>query len=118
MTDVAIVDGKLIVEPRGLNKVWSFRRRLEIPLGHVRAATADPQIGRERSLALRMGGTYVPGVIKAGTFVQGGERSFWNMRNPDKVVVIELRDEPYAWLAIEVADPRAVVQAIYKAGRA
>jgi hypothetical protein len=117
LTKIAVSSTTLHVEIEGLDRLWSFQRRLTIPMAHVRSATADPYIGRERSSGLRFPGVSLPGVIKAGTYIAQGERSFWLVRNPDNVVVIELRDEPYARLVLDVDDPRAVVHAIASAGR-
>jgi hypothetical protein len=39
-------------------------------------------------------------------------RVFWDVRNPDKSVVIQLRNERYARLIVEVEDPSAIVAAI------
>ena len=117
MTKIAVSSMMLLVEIEGLDRLWSFQRQLTIPMAHVRAATVDPYIARERSRGLRVGGVSLPGVIKAGTYIEQGERSFWLVRNPDNVVVIELQDELYARLVLEVADPRAVVHAIARAGR-
>jgi hypothetical protein len=60
---------------------------------------------------LRMPGTYLPGVIKAGSYYRyrDGRWSFWDVCDRRKAVVIELRDEPYARLVVEVEEPRAVV---------
>jgi hypothetical protein len=54
-------------------------------------------------------GAHVPGVITAGTFHIPGERVFWDVHDPAKAVVIELADEHYARLVVQVADPRATV---------
>jgi len=53
-----------------------------------------------------------PGVIVAGTFHQDGKRVFWDVHNKDKAVVIELKDDTYQRLVIEVDDPRATVELI------
>ena len=57
----------------------------------------------------------MPGVITAGTFYQEGERVFWDVHDPEKTVVIRLKDERYARLVIEVEDPLATVAAIQEA---
>jgi hypothetical protein len=57
-----------------------------------------------------MPGTNIPGVITAGTFYQHGKRVFWDVHNPENTVVIELRDNRYNELIIEVADPQAAVE--------
>ena len=46
-TRVTVTPTELIVEPRGLDKLWSFRRRIVVPLSHVRGATHDPGMKHE-----------------------------------------------------------------------
>lgn len=114
MAKVAVTDDTLRVEIAGLDKLLSLKSRLEIPLLHVRGATSDPDIKNYRN-GWRGPGTYVPGVITAGTFHQAGDRVFWDVHNPAKAVVIELDGEPYQRLVIEVDEPRAVVNAVNRA---
>ncbi|HEX5568297.1 MAG TPA: hypothetical protein VFY14_15455 [Streptomyces sp.] len=111
MARVAVVNDTLIVEVEGLDKLWAFKSRLEIPLANVRGATRDPGIIREPK-GVRAPGTHVPGLIVAGTYHRDGERVFWDVRDPEKAVVIELADERYARLVIQVDDPRAVVDLV------
>jgi hypothetical protein len=59
-----------------------------------------------------MPGTNIPGVLTAGTFYHDGKRVFWDVHNPDNTVVIELRDERYNELIIEVEDPQAAVEMV------
>jgi hypothetical protein len=108
MARVKIENDTLIIEVEGLDKLWALKSRLDIPLANVRGATHDPGIIRDRK-GVRAPGTHLPGVITAGTWYHEGERIFWDVKNPDKVVVIELADERYARLIIEVDDPRTVV---------
>ncbi|CAL9460362.1 hypothetical protein SUDANB176_02629 [Streptomyces sp. enrichment culture] len=99
----------MTVEFRGLDKLWALKSRLEIPLAHVRGATHDPGMAREPK-GIRVGGTHFPGVITAGRFRRDGERLFWDVKDPDKAVVVELADaEAYDRLVVEVDDPRATV---------
>lgn len=59
-----------------------------------------------------MPGTNIPGVLTAGTFYQDGKRIFWDVHHPEKTVVLELRDERYNELIVEVADPNATVEMV------
>jgi hypothetical protein len=59
-----------------------------------------------------MPGTNIPGVLTAGTFYQHGKRVFWDVHNPDNTVVIELKDERYNELIVEVADPQTTVELV------
>ncbi|MFF9573432.1 hypothetical protein [Streptomyces sp. NPDC014685] len=111
MAHISIDDDNLIVEIEGLDRLWALKSRLTIPLAHVRGATADPGIAKEPK-GLRSPGTHVPGVVTAGTFHVNGERVFWDVRDPAKAVVIQLDDERYARLVIQVSDPRATVSLV------
>ncbi|MFI6108029.1 hypothetical protein [Streptomyces sp. NPDC051310] len=114
MAKVTVENRSLVVEVEGFDRLWALRSRLDIPLDHVRGATHDPGIAREPK-GIRTGGTHLPGVITAGSFRQDGERVFWDVKNPAGAVVIELADERYARLVVEVDDPRAVVASIERA---
>lgn len=117
MATVSIVEGRLVVELNGLDRLWALKSRLRIPLEHVRGASADPGMIHEPK-GLRVGGTHVPGVITAGTFHQEGDRVFWAVKDAAKAVVVELRDERYARLVLQVDDPRATVGLIERAAPA
>lgn len=114
MAHVSISGDALVVEIEGMDKLWSLKSRLVIPLVNVRGATADPGIAADPK-GLRAPGTNVPGVLTAGTFHQDGERIFWNIRDVARAVVIALADERYARLVVEVADPAATVALIEQA---
>lgn len=114
MTSIEIVDDQLVVTLRGLDRLWSLRRRITVPLAHVRGATADPGMAREPA-GVRAPGTYVPRVITAGTYHRDGERAFWNLRGSQQPVVVELTGERFARLVLGVDDARATAERIEQA---
>lgn len=114
MAVVSVQGQDLVVEMEGLDKLWALKSRLTIPLANVRGATVDPGILGEPK-GIRAPGTHVPKVITAGTFHHEGEKVFWAVRDAQKAVVVELADETYARLVVEVDDPRAVVAMVEKA---
>jgi hypothetical protein len=102
----------LIVDMKGWDQVWALKRRLEIPLDHVtgvRAATDEVPRG------IRIPGTHVPGVIAAGTFYDMGEKAFWAVHDSEKAIAIDLHDEDYSMLVLEVPDPVATIYDIRRA---
>jgi hypothetical protein len=113
MNTVTIANNQLIVEPLGLDKVWSFTRELDIPLAHVRGATFDPEANSEPK-GIRAPGLSLPGKW-AGTFHKDGETAFWNVSAPASTIEIELTDEHFARLYLTVENPRGVVDAINSA---
>lgn len=115
MVDLSIADGKLVLHVRGADQLWALKSSLEIPLTHIANARIDTEVARGWWHGLRMPGTNVPGVITAGTFYQDGRRVFWDVHNPERTIVIDLHDERYNQLIVEVADPQAAVRLIQNA---
>jgi len=107
---LAIAEGKLTLHVRGADKLWAFKSSLEIPLVHIAGVRADPEVARGWYHGIRIPGTNLPGVITAGTFYQDGKRVFWDVHHPEKTIVIDLHDERYNQLVVEVDDPEAAVK--------
>ena len=108
MTEAGARDGALVIEVQGWDKLWSMTSRLEIPLENViNVRPADDEVG-----GIRLLGTHLPGVVTAGTFLQEGSWVFWDVHDPAKAIVVDLRDERYSKLIIEVADPAETVSAL------
>jgi len=116
MALISIDGDDLVVEIEGLDKLWALKSRLVIPLANVRGATADAGAAKEPK-GLRAPGTHVPGILVAGTFHVNGERVFWDVHDATKAVVIELADQRYTRLIVQVPDPRATVALIEGAAR-
>jgi len=112
MVDLSIAAGKLTLDIRGADKLWAFKSTLEIPLAHVAGVRADPEVARGWYHGIRLPGTNLPGVITAGTFYQDGQRVFWDVHHPENTIVIDLHDERFHQLIVEVADPQAAVSLI------
>ena len=115
MVDLSVAEGKLTLHVRGADKLWAFKSSLEIPLVHIAGVRADPETARGWYHGIRMPGTNVPGVITAGTFYQDGKRVFWDVHHPEKTIVIDLHDERYSELIVEVDDPAAAMKLIQTA---
>lgn len=111
---VTITADRLVVEPIGLDKIWSFTRRLAVPLAHVRGATHDPGM-RDEPKGWRAPGLHLPGKL-SGTFHTDGKRQFWNVSGFERTVVITLDPaDRFNRLVISVDDPDRIVDAINNA---
>ena len=108
MVDVTVTGGSAAFEVEGLDKLWSLKSRLEIPLAHIKGVRLDPEIARGWWHGIKAPGTNLPGVITAGTFYQHGKRVFWDVHDPERTIVIELADERYDELIVEVESPATV----------
>ncbi|MER6651854.1 hypothetical protein ABT248_15065 [Streptomyces sp. NPDC000971] len=114
MALIRIADDNLVVVMEGLDKLWAFKSRLTIPLANVRGATVDPGIATDFK-GIRAPGSHLPGVIIAGTFHHDGDKVFWDVKDASKANVVELADEEYTRLVLQVDDPRAAVALVENA---
>ena len=116
---VHIEGERLVVTMHGFDVVWTFRRRIAVPLAHVTGARVDPHVashgpwlGAGRTDAL------LDYAVAAGPMVVHGRHEFWDVHDPERCVTIDLEDEPFERLVIEVDDPVAVVDAVNAAVQA
>ncbi len=94
-----VENGSLCVDLSFWEKVWSLHGSFVIPMTHVKELTH----GIPQSLwwELRMPGSFVPGVIKAGTFLGKRGKEFWYVTRWGKTqVTIELQHEKYKRLVL------------------
>lgn len=114
MTKLEIRGQDLIVEVLGLDKLWSFKSSLTIPLAHI----VDVQPGADAHLgwdALRAPGTAIPWLFVAGTFYTGEGKQFWDVAQKSRSIALTLRDESYRKLVIEVEDRDAAIELVRSA---
>jgi hypothetical protein len=109
MVRVSIQGDAAVFDVQGLHKLWAFKSRLKVPRAHIRNVRADPDVATGLWKGFRMPGTHLPGILAAGTFFKGGKRFFWDVRNKQNTIVVELDDDPYYQLIIEVEDPDAEI---------
>jgi hypothetical protein len=115
MVELSIAEGNLKLCVMGADKLWSLKSSLEIPIVHIAGVRADPEVARGWWHGIRLPGTQLSGVITAGTFYQDGKRVFWDVHHPEKTIVIDLHDEKYNQLIVEVADPQVAIGLIESA---
>lgn len=112
---IELTAGFLTVRIAGADKLWALRSRLQIPLANVMSARAACTEARGWLHGMRVGGTHVPGVISAGRFYSHGELVFWDVHDSENAIAIELLDERYDKLVIEVENPQQDILRIRKA---
>jgi hypothetical protein len=115
MVDVTTEGDTVVFAVEGLDKLWSFRSRLELPLAHVTAVEHDPEAVGRWWHGVKVLGTDVPGLFAAGTFYYHGELVFWDVRHPEQAIIVSLQHERFKKLIVEVADPHETVTRLRQA---
>lgn len=121
MASIAIKSGRLVVGIGEDGFPGTGPSRLEVPLDHVLGAESATLAARRWLDGVRLGGTHIPGPISAGWFRSHDSWAYWEVRDPRRAIRIDVSDEPYDRIVIEVEDPDAelirIREASPRAGR-
>jgi hypothetical protein len=112
MTTVACTDKDLIINVEGLDKLLAFKGHVTIPFAHIIKVEHNTEPLMDFKHATFGIGTIFAGRIQAGSFKEDGEKSFWDVRDPKKAILITLKDEEYGKLLIEVENPEETIKSI------
>ena len=115
MVNISIDGEKAVFEVHGMDKFWSLRSQIEVPLAHITGVTIDPDAARGWWHGFRMPGTEIPGLLTAGTFYQHGRRVFYDVHDTDNTIVVALNHEKYDQLVVEVSNPQTEAQKLTSA---
>lgn len=110
MAQIRIEGGELIVVLDGLARVVAVRHELRVPLAHVTDAYPAPEQSRGWLHQLRQmhnAGTYIPGLVKAGTFMTVDGPVYYAAHDLRRAVAIELEGERFRRLMVEPAPDEA-----------
>ena len=106
--DVSLDGDDLVVRMRGLDMLAAFRRTVRIPTDHVRGIVVQHR-DRVPAIGFHFPGLAVPGVLYAGAFGFGDDRSFWNVRRAELLLRVEcVPGAEFRRLVLQVPDPTAL----------
>ncbi|AFY92321.1 hypothetical protein [Chamaesiphon minutus] len=99
-----LTTNRLTIELEWYEQLWAvtLERQMHIPLSRIdRATTEEPQ---SNWAEIRAPGTFLPGVIKAGTYYTKRGKEFWYVTSDRDYLTLELHDEPYRRIVITIPD--------------
>jgi len=117
MVEIHVEGAEVVFEVKGWDKLWAVTSRLSVPTSHILGARRNTELEMGWFDGLKLMGTGVPDLFRAGTFFQKGELVFWDVRERENAILVELDHEHYKKLVIEVADPDAVVATLNAVAR-
>lgn len=116
MATIAIDAGQLHIEMSRLDRVLALKSHLTIPLEHITGVTVRPEEARSWFHGIKVGAN-IPGLVTAGTFYTGDGKVFYDMHDPEQTIAIELQDESYRRVIVQVDNPEDVATRISAALR-
>ena len=101
-----VMGDSLVVRISGKDSLYSMSRGMTIPLTSLQGVAVASSASVPRT-GLRLPGTGIPGVLRAGSYGVAPRRDFWLVRRADQLVVLVLQPgEPYRRVVLEVPDPK------------
>ena len=105
MATIMVEGDRLKIRLSGWQAVFALKREIDVALSNVVSAEAGT-LTSKRPDGIRLPGTYLPGVITAGSYWwKTTGWSFWSVRREDQAIDIRLLDEHYNRVVVEVAYP-------------
>jgi len=93
----------LEIRLRGKEKFLSVKGSLKFPLKDiVSVSTATPQSSWKE---IRAPGSFIPGLIKAGTYYTDRGKEFWYTTRGKKLLTIELQGQSYKRVVVGLDNP-------------
>ncbi len=112
---VELTDAGVEVRLTGMDMVWSLRGAVSVPWSEILGARVVEAAAARRRLLLRLGGTGLTGVVKAGRFTvrdEPGVREFWVTYRDPEFLEIETTNERPKRIVLQVPDRAALAAAI------
>jgi hypothetical protein len=113
----------LIITLTGVDAMWAIKRRLVINRQHIVSAQVLGRKAAIKLLRFRLWGSYLPGVVCAGTFsvskkagLPPGSRAFCSMYRAKQVLVVTTSGKP-AIIGVETPQPEAFAAALSASAR-
>ncbi|MEU6738563.1 hypothetical protein [Streptosporangium sandarakinum] len=117
LADVVVSEKEILVRPRGVFKVLSFRWSIRVPADAI-AWTSAPDVGDLDPPGMRFGATLFPG-LTAGTFFGPDGASYWLTGRSGPALRLELSEGPLDRIVVQAGnDPGSLAARIRNMGRA
>ncbi len=90
---LSIVKNKLCISFSLSKKILSVKGSFKIPLKNIKRVTTEKP--KPTWKEIKAPGTFIPGLIKAGTYYTDSGKQFWYVTKGKGILNIELKNESY-----------------------
>lgn len=104
---VSHTEGSVVIELGPIDAIFSLKGRLDIPRAQITSIEVMDRsdVPSTAGTWIRAPGTYVPGLVRYGSYGTEPNREFWLVRRQRRVVVVDVRDWAYHRVVIGSTDP-------------
>lgn len=105
--DIEVGKALVVVNLTGADRVFALKNGLEIPAQRISSVDVMPRgtVPPGSGTWIRYPGTYIPGLIRHGSYGLGANREFWAVFRQDDVLVISVDDWDYRRLVLGTGNP-------------
>lgn len=102
---------KIVFDLTGFTQLLALKNKMSIPIRNVKSAYQNEKY-LSNWTGSKVVGTHIQGGLRAGTFQRNSMQYFWAAKNLKNTVIIDLADESFEQLILEVEDPNACIDLI------
>jgi hypothetical protein len=112
---LSLVGDRLTLQWEWYEQLWAFNfnQTFDIPLTHIEAVTIDEPLSSWQEI--RAPGSFLPGVIKAGTYYTNRGKEFWYVTSDRNYLVLALHDESYQRIILTLEGNESWQERIHEA---
>lgn len=92
----------------------SFKSKLVIPVAHIVSVSRQEPVVSWKDI--RAPGSFIPGLIKAGTYYSSRGKEFWVTVREKTPVTLELKNEKYQRVILGVDNVEALLEMLKSTG--
>lgn len=92
----------------GFHKIWALRSSITVSRKDIINAYQDEE-ELHKFPGFRLG-THIPFLITAGTYFLKGKRNFWDVMVEKNAIIVELQNNIFSKLYIQVKNPEETLQ--------
>ncbi len=107
MITITSSDDKFIIDIKGFHQILTLKSKIIISKNNIVNVYQSSEEVNKWS-GIRIAGTYFPFLIVAGVFYKKG-RNFWDVSNTSNAIIIELKNETFHKLFLEVKNPKEAI---------
>ncbi len=106
-------DDTVRFEVQGLHKLWALTNHITLSMDNI-VSVRQADVTLNSWNGLRLLGTSIPFIFKAGTYRKKGKTSFWDVFKKKNCLIVALQNTNYDELVIEVENPEAALKLLEK----